>query len=334
MDENSVLKKEKTECDLRDLASMSSWFFYFLYAVDLLCMPDVCKTSSHVRILDTVPIKFRNSASLLSPSSSHTLRESCNPRHSAMRESPLATWLLVNFYLDYAAPLLLMKMDKNNRSTSSQKPARSFASKASIKQKINPKETKKPLKRQMRDAERLLRNPKLQDNIRQEKELLIEKLSSQLKQNKSKLKAAKYAKKYKKVKFFEKKKLTRRYLSLRKKLKNCETEDSGELHEEMKQVEAQLNYVIYFPPDIKYISLFPSKPGQDDKVNAKKDEIFEQISEDVTNGKLPGYSNLLNTDPKRNKRQAKRLTNKGSNSKQEDEFFIVDRMPDEDIIDG
>ena len=51
---------------------------------------------------------------------------------------------------------LLLNMNRNNSKN------RNFTSKASLKQKIpindNPKEVKKPLKRQIRDAQRLLKN--------------------------------------------------------------------------------------------------------------------------------------------------------------------------------
>lgn len=61
------------------------------------------------------------------------------------------------------------------------------------------------------------------------------------------------------------------------------------------------------------------------------DEIYKRINEDVISGKLPSYSSLLSKDSHSNKRRIRsnRLTKNISDSKSDDQFFIIDRKPDE-----
>ena len=64
------------------------------------------------------------------------------------------------------------------------------------------------------------------------------------------------------------------------------------------------------------------------------DEIYKRINEEVMSGKLLSCSSLLSKDSFRSKRQTRsnRFTKNTSDSKLNDQFFIIDRKPDEVIF--
>ena len=136
-------------------------------------------------------------------------------------------------------------------------------------------------KKKIRDLERMLE--KLGDRMPEDvKEAKRRELKELKKGEKSKKEAEKFESRYKKVKFFEKKKIIRRLERAEKEM----TEDG--VSEERKQeliVEKQKNknyltYVNHFPDNQKYLSLFPTGPDAE-KSKAQRDEMMVKILKSV-----------------------------------------------------
>ncbi|KAJ7361730.1 hypothetical protein OS493_014370 [Desmophyllum pertusum] len=121
--------------------------------------------------------------------------------------------------------------------------------------KIKPS---KSLKNKVRDVQRLLKKSDLPATVRVVQERMLDVLKETIKDKAKEDKEKKVSKIAKKVKFFEKRKIFRKYKTCAKELK--ETEDSNTrntLQKELEEIKQQWNYVVHFPQDTKYISLFP-----------------------------------------------------------------------------
>ena len=137
-----------------------------------------------------------------------------------------------------------------------------------------PKKRTVTNKKRIRDLERLLEKKQdLPEEVKKEKLKEIKELK---KGEKSKKEAEKFETRYKKIKFFEKKKVIRKLEKLEKQ--RGETIDE----EELKKIESSkglyknyLTYVNNFPPNQKYISLFPT--SETDKSKELRDGMMEKI---------------------------------------------------------
>ena len=106
----------------------------------------------------------------------------------------------------------------------------------------------------MRDVRRLLSKAQnMPQKLREEKERELKDLEKAQKENLRAEKERKYAKKYHRVKFFERIKLTRKMEKIRKIDENERTEEQKQ---RLKSLEQDLEYVMHFPKHRKYVSLF------------------------------------------------------------------------------
>ncbi|KAK3751993.1 hypothetical protein QZH41_010959 [Actinostola sp. cb2023] len=93
--------------------------------------------------------------------------------------------------------------------------------------------------------------------VRVAQERMLSMLKDNLKESAREQKERKILKKYKMVKFFEKRKITRMYKSCVNDLTQCtDQQQRKELENRLKLLKQQWNYITYFPKDDKYISLF------------------------------------------------------------------------------
>lgn len=158
--------------------------------------------------------------------------------------------------------------------------------------------TKKKLpsiKNRIRGLERFLKRPDLEDSIREAKEQQLKQLQSEF-QNKSdlssKVEAEKeFVLKYKRIRFFERRKLMRKFQQLTKKI--LDNKDDGDKDDDDKtrdaaalaKVENQLKYIFFYPKQESYLSLFPRKPLKSEMLRkqnellAKATELFDMASE-------------------------------------------------------
>uniref|UniRef100_A0A060T480 rRNA-processing protein EFG1 n=1 Tax=Blastobotrys adeninivorans TaxID=409370 RepID=A0A060T480_BLAAD len=129
------------------------------------------------------------------------------------------------------------------------------------------------IKKKIRDLNRLLRKPDLDADKRVECERALKSFQSQLEDAQYTNKVRTIAKKYHMVRFFERKKATRR---LKNAIKN---------KQDVLKAEIDLYYTVLFPKEKPYVSLYP-KEGADssrEQRQAFKDRLRAQIEE----GSLP-----------------------------------------------
>jgi hypothetical protein len=87
---------------------------------------------------------------------------------------------------------------------------------------------KRSLKRQLRDTRRLLTRESLPETVRQTKERIADMLEDEIKEKQRVNRERKTNRRYKMVKFFERRKLMRRIKSLSNDLKTVESDEEKE----------------------------------------------------------------------------------------------------------
>lgn len=158
------------------------------------------------------------------------------------------------------------------------------------------------LKKKKRDIERLLKKVNLQADLKLEKQKALQAINIQLQTAQVKQTSQKYSKKYHMVRFFEKKKALRKYNQIKKEydLLNSK-EETLTAKKELKKMKKKLNhaetdllYVVNFPRDQKYISIYPKNSDADDekskkqaqKTEEKRQNIRKLIREKVASGNI------------------------------------------------
>ena len=111
------------------------------------------------------------------------------------------------------------------------------------------------LRRQLRGVERLLARPSMKDDPagRKKLERRAAELRSQIDESKQSAKERALAVRYRKVKFFEKKKVSRKMLRVQKNIQNCTDEDQRRERAE-RNLEDMMTYH-FLPKDRKYAAL-------------------------------------------------------------------------------
>lgn len=158
------------------------------------------------------------------------------------------------------------------------------------------------IKTKIRDIERLLKKKGdvLPADVVVAQERALETLKVELENAQMKNKVKEVAKKYHMVRFFEKKKSLRKYRQAKKEYdalveKNEGKKEIKKARTKLRHAEVDLCYVVNFPKDKKYISLFPNKDSADAKDenvkkgllkteeqrNAFKKEIESMLKEDT-----------------------------------------------------
>ncbi|XP_003383120.2 PREDICTED: rRNA-processing protein EFG1-like isoform X2 [Amphimedon queenslandica] len=172
---------------------------------------------------------------------------------------------------------------------------------------------RKGLKQQLRDTNRLLSKSDLPETVRVSKERIAKLITQEIKEKEKKERDKKINKKYKMVKFFEKRKVTRKLKSLTKQLITATDEDREALLLEIDNLKKDLNYITYFPNGHKYISLYPTTSTSERSLQMR-DDIYQSITRQVSEGTISDsfHSNSL-CDSQDKKVHDKKLT---------DEFFM------------
>ncbi|XP_020631007.1 rRNA-processing protein efg1-like [Orbicella faveolata] len=164
-------------------------------------------------------------------------------------------------------------------------------SKEDVQQNSNKAKHTKSLKNKIRDVQRLLKKSDLPATIRVVQERMLDVLKETIKDKAKEDKERRILKRSKKVKFFEKRKVFRKYKACVKELNETKDNKTQEtLEKELEEIKRHWNYVVHFPQDTKYISLFPLTPYTNEKVVEKQEQILELISEKVASGELEDAS--------------------------------------------
>jgi hypothetical protein len=124
------------------------------------------------------------------------------------------------------------------------------------------------IKKALRDTLRLLQRPNLPADVRREQERKLQALQAKAVDHAHVEKEKKMSKTYRMVKFFERKKAER-------KLKQAKTDEAREA------AIMDLNYIIHFPKDRKYIALFPTVETTDEKVLEERCRIRQEINDEL-----------------------------------------------------
>jgi len=175
---------------------------------------------------------------------------------------------------------------------------------------------------------RMLNKPNLPEEIKEAKSKELAVMKRQLKdKRKTTFLSQKIDLKYRKIKFFEKRKIIRKLTQAETKLKKLQQgEDIGESLEDVETykqlVKDDLNYVNFYPKGEKYISLFPNKEKDDEKAIAKREEmratvkdLLDQRSKKIAKMIEKNISGVLN----------KKKTNRV------EEFLMEEEAEEEDI---
>ena len=136
------------------------------------------------------------------------------------------------------------------------------------------------LKRQLRGVKRLLARTDIQADAKgkADLELQVAELEAKIAENKQVAREKSLAVKYRKVKFFEKKKVSRKLNQIELKLKKCGGDVSGrkQLEQEKKRLKDLMTYIKFFPKNKKYVSLFAKDSSDSERLEALRKELLEE----------------------------------------------------------
>ncbi|KAG9303196.1 hypothetical protein G9A89_000731 [Geosiphon pyriformis] len=198
------------------------------------------------------------------------------------------------------------------------------------------------LKKKIRDIERILRLGTLSAEKRVYSERSLKALKLKLVEKKADSIEKLIHDKYRMVKFFERQKITRKIKKYEKELQepNLLKDQRKAISEKLLELQADLNYVIHYPAQKKYLSLFPTEGADDLDMIRRRNEIRDQISdakdknnilglkkkhrmelEMLVSKKLEMSKTNQVSDDKRQKDQ-KQATNSSDKEIQQDDFFV------------
>lgn len=188
------------------------------------------------------------------------------------------------------------------------------------------------IKAALRQTRRLLAKEKLAADVRVATERRQRALETDLANTERARKERAMAQRYHKVKFFERRKVSRKLKQVQRQLESCtDKKEKKKLEKALLELRVDLNYITHFPKLKKYISLFPpevrqhapdadtaakgkAKEAEAEKAatDAQRKQVREEIRERMERGDL-------STEPELEDRKAvvSRLL-EGSTSQQDD----------------
>lgn len=158
--------------------------------------------------------------------------------------------------------------------------------KTSFKQGLKPRPSNS---KQTRDLQRLLKLDSLSADARVELERKLKTLVQTSQDSKSECFQHSIEKshmeKYRMLRFFEKKKALKRLKAIL---------SSNPSQEEIENASLNLNYVVHFPKDRKYISLYPNKDAEPSSNTIQnREKILISIKAEIISGKLSDAARKL-----------------------------------------
>ncbi|KAL5460097.1 hypothetical protein EMCRGX_G033518 [Ephydatia muelleri] len=132
-------------------------------------------------------------------------------------------------------------------------------------------EGKSAIKKRIRSINRLLAKEDLPESVRITKEAALKSLHGLLNDRQKSEQQKKIIKKYKMVKFFDKRKVSRRLKSTLLAIsQSADDTEKLELLNEAKRLKDELNYVVHYPSTEKYISLYPTTETSSAKAQKRR----------------------------------------------------------------
>jgi hypothetical protein len=142
------------------------------------------------------------------------------------------------------------------------------------------------VKKQIRGVQRMLNKPNLPAEAKTKQEALLAKLSDGLRDATKKRRERHRSTKYHKVKFFERQKCDRRIKQTERKLQ--EATDASARAELEKQLEAHrtdMQYIRYYPPEQKYISLYAAEQDDAGFLEKRRLKMRTLVAKRIADGK-------------------------------------------------
>ncbi|KAJ1616806.1 hypothetical protein T492DRAFT_1104441 [Pavlovales sp. CCMP2436] len=138
----------------------------------------------------------------------------------------------------------------------------------------------------MRGVQRLLNRPDLPAETKAKQEASLAKLDEEMRKAKRGRLESHRSTKYHKVKFFERQKCDRRIKQAEKKLAAAaDATEWAPLEAELAAHRLDLQYIRYYPPEHKYISLYPKEGGDDEFVVKRRLKLRELVAARIAKGK-------------------------------------------------
>lgn len=169
----------------------------------------------------------------------------------------------------------------------------SAGSTASLSTTIKQHNSASQIKSKIRDLTRLLNKPNLDPTVKKHKERELVAVQKALAEKLGDNKAEKIDAKYKTVKFYERRKITRKLAGLQRQLATLFSKQGGDqmsteekkIRQQITKWQADADYIDFYPSGEKYISLFRSAAGGND--GEKKDESDGEEGEAADSKKTP-----------------------------------------------
>ncbi|XP_062516440.1 uncharacterized protein LOC134191833 [Corticium candelabrum] len=150
---------------------------------------------------------------------------------------------------------------------------------------------KRNQKQRARDIKRLLKRDNIPATVRQTQERVLALLETEVKDEQDNRKVKKLAKKYKMVRFFDRRKLTRKLKKVNRQISVCKDEsERATLSEQLDVLRKEYNYVTHFPADKKYVSVHPVGGCLNESSRRQMADVQADIHSLVASGKLPDAS--------------------------------------------
>ncbi|KAH6910414.1 hypothetical protein BKA70DRAFT_1147429 [Coprinopsis sp. MPI-PUGE-AT-0042] len=205
---------------------------------------------------------------------------------------------------------------------------------------------KQKIKGALRQARRLLAKDKLAADKRVETERRIKALEAELEQAEHAEKERAMAVRYHKVKFFERKKVTRKLTQIKKRMQSAEGSEKEELAAQLLEERVNLNYILHYPKAKKYISLFPPEvrngeapakvsEAESDKTNKDREEVRSWVRESMMKKDLPSEPELQIDAPHTFKTQfPSQAKSKSASSSKAQKKETANDIADDDFFDN
>lgn len=159
------------------------------------------------------------------------------------------------------------------------------------KAKLNRRGTPKPasvtqVKKQIRGVQRMFNKPDLPAEAKAKQEAILTKLDSELRKAKRARLESHRSTKYHKVKFFERRKCDRRIGQVEKRLAAAiDPTERAELEQQLAAHRLDMQYIRYYPPEHKYISLYPKEGGDNEFIEKRRLKMRELVAKRIAAGK-------------------------------------------------
>eukprot|EP01104_Vermistella_antarctica_P004480 TRINITY_DN1491_c1_g1_i1.p1 TRINITY_DN1491_c1_g1~~TRINITY_DN1491_c1_g1_i1.p1 ORF type:complete len:276 (-),score=105.78 TRINITY_DN1491_c1_g1_i1:18-845(-) len=202
------------------------------------------------------------------------------------------------------------------------------------KPSVEIKKKAAPLSKRKRDITRLLKRPSLPAEMREKKEAELAQLEEMIttqaaapttKSPSQREVAKKNAKKYKMVKFVERKKVIRKMTQARRDIEN-EKDDVKltTLKARLSSLDDDLIYTTFYPNEHKYISLYPSTPHTKEAL-AKIEEMRERALENKEH-----QEEKEEQETQKQRLHEEVMAAAAAEEEEEDAFFMADDSGDDD----